>query len=419
MIDNYFSTFKEKFNEYSEAVAICQILQEEGYQAVLAGGCVRDILSNKPFNDIDIATNCLPENISKILPLEYHIKEVGKSFGVVLIEKNGYEYEIATFRNDVDCDGRKPKSVTYTSIKEDALRRDFTINAVFYDPICDKIYDFVYGVKDIQENNLRFVGNAIDRVREDYIRILRYIRFASKGYTILESEKEVVETLSPFLLLQVAPERIILELKKMVKEEKFIIFSKVFPTTYSLIFPTKDFYFNSRVLNTFESVVALFFYNNESLFDTWSKHYKLSKIEDYNIKGILKHKDFFYNETVNLCELRVLVHESFFNDLESIIKYKATSDNYCCYSLHERNIETYKNIPLPEKLITGDILIKEGFKPCEYMGKLIKELYERQLNNEFDTVEKGLDIIYKIVYNDFIQDFCVEAGIPVNYLRRD
>ena len=232
MTDTYFSTFKDKFDEYSEAVTICHILQDEGYQAVLAGGCVRDILSNKPFNDIDIATNAHPGDVSKLLENTYKVKEVGKAFGVVLVEKNGYEYEIATFRVDNNCDGRKPNSVTFSTMKEDALRRDFTINAIFYDPITHKIYDFVNGVRDIQEKNLRFVGDAISRIKEDYLRILRYIRFASKRYEILESEKEVVEALSPRMRLNVAPERIILELKKMVKEENFILYSKIFPTTF-------------------------------------------------------------------------------------------------------------------------------------------------------------------------------------------
>ena len=402
MTDTYFSKFKDKFDEYSEAVAICHILQDEGYQAVLAGGCVRDILSNKPFNDIDIATNAHPGDVSKLLENTYKVKEVGKAFGVVLVEKNGYEYEIATFRLDNNCDGRKPNSVTFSSMKEDALRRDFTINAVFYDPISYNIYDFVDGVKDIREKNLRFVGNASSRIREDYLRILRYIRFASKGYAILDSEKEIVEALSAFMGSNVAPERIILELKKMVKEENFILYSKIFPITYKLLFPTNVLDFSSRVLNTFESVVALFFYDNEDLFDGWSRHYKLSKTEDYNIKGILRYKDFFYNENVDLSELRILVHEPFFNDLINLIEYKADSFEYEQYEEFKEAIEVYKNTPLPEKLITGDILIEQGFKPSEYMGKLLKKLYEAQLNNEFDTVEKGLDIVYKIAYNDFI-----------------
>jgi len=183
-IDDYFDERHEKFNEYMQAFSICYMLQQDKYEAVLAGGCVRDIFSNRDFLDIDIATNATPEQVITSLSI-FETKLVGEAFGVVLVRVGGHEYEIATFRSDVGkSDGRHPDSVKFCSMEEDAKRRDFTVNAIFLDPVSNKIYDFVNGLEDINNNVLRFVGNVEERLQEDYLRALRYVRFACKGYTL-------------------------------------------------------------------------------------------------------------------------------------------------------------------------------------------------------------------------------------------
>ena len=127
--------------------------------------------------DFDVATNAHPDQVKKIFK---HSQFVGKSFGVIHLPfKNGQHIEIATFRKDgTYIDGRRPESVEFTSIEEDAKRRDFTINALYYDFHKKKVIDFFEGIKDIEEKKIRTVGNPEVRFQEDYLRIIRALRFS-------------------------------------------------------------------------------------------------------------------------------------------------------------------------------------------------------------------------------------------------
>ncbi|MDP4007881.1 MAG: HD domain-containing protein [Candidatus Peregrinibacteria bacterium] len=159
----------------STSIQLVQALKDKGFIAYWAGGCVRDMLLGKHPKDYDIVTNATPEQIEEIFEKTY---PVGKEFGVILVHENGHNFEIATFRSDSGySDGRRPDFVTFTEPKEDALRRDFTINALFYDPIQDEILDFVSGVEDLDEHMIKFVGNPEERILEDQLRLLRAVRF--------------------------------------------------------------------------------------------------------------------------------------------------------------------------------------------------------------------------------------------------
>ena len=159
------------------AFQVVQKLQDEGYQAVFAGGCVRDQLLGLTPKDYDVATSATPHEVIQFFP---NAVTVGAHFGVVLVKVQGCAIEIATFRTDGSyADGRKPESVTFATIDEDASRRDFTINGLFYDPITDKLLDFVGGQKDLEVRTLRAIGNAQERFAEDHLRLLRAVRFAT------------------------------------------------------------------------------------------------------------------------------------------------------------------------------------------------------------------------------------------------
>lgn len=178
---------------YKIAISIIKKLDQAGYVAYLAGGCVRDILLKREPIDYDIVTSAKPDEIEKTLKKTI---PVGKEFGVVLALKNNHHFEIATFRSEgVYSDKRRPDKVFWASAKEDAQRRDFTINGLFLDPLkkkeslceekkCGKleidegiIIDYVGGLKDLAQGVLRFVGNAEDRINEDHLRLLRAVRF--------------------------------------------------------------------------------------------------------------------------------------------------------------------------------------------------------------------------------------------------
>ena len=158
-------------------------LRESGHIAYFAGGCVRDIVRGQTPKDFDIATDAKPENVQKLFPRTY---AVGAHFGVILVLENGFQFEVATFRSDeAYIDGRHPSAVHFSSPEEDAKRRDFTINGMFYDPVAEEVIDFVGGRADIASKVVRAIGDAAQRFAEDRLRMLRAVRFATVlGYKI-------------------------------------------------------------------------------------------------------------------------------------------------------------------------------------------------------------------------------------------
>lgn len=157
------------------ATQIVKTLQKAGHQAYFAGGSVRDMLLKKEPKDYDIATSALPDEIEALFTETY---AVGKSFGVIHVVEEGHTFEIATFRSDSGTsDGRRPDAIFFTHAAEDAKRRDFTINGLFYDPIAEEFHDYVGGRDDISNRLIRFIGDPHQRILEDHLRIIRAIRF--------------------------------------------------------------------------------------------------------------------------------------------------------------------------------------------------------------------------------------------------
>ena len=159
------------------AILIVKRLRQEGYEAYLAGGCVRDMMLGKTPQDYDIATNARPAEIQKIF---LETIPVGAQFGVILVLIEGQPFEVASFRHDGPyLDGRHPSQVRYGSLEEDVQRRDFTINGMLYDPLDDRIIDLVDGRSDLARRIVRAIGKPIDRFAEDRLRMIRAVRFAA------------------------------------------------------------------------------------------------------------------------------------------------------------------------------------------------------------------------------------------------
>jgi putative nucleotidyltransferase with HDIG domain len=168
---------KKKPTQHDFAVGLILRLREAGHTAYFAGGCVRDALLGKEPKDYDVATSARPEQVEALFPRS---RGVGAHFGVILVREGGHDYEIATFRSDGPYrDGRRPEGVTFSGEAEDAQRRDFTINGMFLDPIEEKVVDYVDGQIDLKNKIVRAIGDPIARFREDHLRMLRAVRFAT------------------------------------------------------------------------------------------------------------------------------------------------------------------------------------------------------------------------------------------------
>lgn len=152
-------------------------LRAGGHVAYFAGGSVRDLVRGETPKDIDIATDARPEAVQKMFSRTY---AVGAHFGVIVVLENDFQYEVATFRSDdVYVDGRRPTAVHFSSPEEDAKRRDFTINGMFFDPIAEEVIDFVGGCADLEAKLVRAIGEPAERFAEDRLRMLRAVRFAT------------------------------------------------------------------------------------------------------------------------------------------------------------------------------------------------------------------------------------------------
>jgi len=203
-------------SQKEKAISVIKRLREKGYEAYLAGGCVRDYLLRKTPQDYDIATEAKPEAIQEIFPKTI---AVGTQFGVILVILDGDPFEVATFRHDGPyLDGRRPSHVRFATMQEDILRRDFTINGMMYDPIADQVIDLVGGREDLGRQLVRAIGDPRERFREDRLRMARAVRFAaSLGFTIEEGTFRAIQEQAP-TITQISWERIGDEVTRILTE---------------------------------------------------------------------------------------------------------------------------------------------------------------------------------------------------------
>ena len=199
------------------ADAIIERLRREGHAAFLVGGCVRDLLLGKTPKDFDVATSARPGELLRLFP---GADQVGAHFGVVLVHEGGAHVEVATFRSDLGyADGRHPVAVEFeTDPRQDALRRDFTINALLMDPASGEILDFVGGRADLEARVIRAIGDPETRFREDHLRLLRAVRFAARlGFEIEAETFGAMRRLAPSIH-SVAAERVRDEIARILTE---------------------------------------------------------------------------------------------------------------------------------------------------------------------------------------------------------
>ncbi len=217
------------------AVQVASKLQAAGFEGLWAGGCVRDHFLGREPKDYDVATNALPDQVREVFGKNRTLA-IGAAFGVITVlgprravpvyrdghltsqtRAEQHVIEIATFRRDAEySDGRRPDSVEYTDAKEDALRRDFTINGMFFDPVKEEVVDYVGGQQDIERKVIRAIGNPHERIQEDKLRMLRGVRFASTLGFELETETRSAIAQHASEINVVSKERIGQELIRML-----------------------------------------------------------------------------------------------------------------------------------------------------------------------------------------------------------
>ncbi len=192
---------------------IVERLQAEGFAAFWVGGCVRDFLLGREPQDFDIATDAKPEQVEKLFAKTI---PVGKKFGVMIVVEDGQQFQVATFRAEAEYrDGRRPGKVIFANAEADALRRDFTVNGLFYDPVTGQTHDWVRGEKDLRARIIRTIGAPEERFGEDHLRMLRAVRFAARlNFEIEAKTLSAIQSLAPKIKV-ISAERVRDELLKL------------------------------------------------------------------------------------------------------------------------------------------------------------------------------------------------------------
>ncbi|MDE3098523.1 MAG: CCA tRNA nucleotidyltransferase [Verrucomicrobiota bacterium] len=195
------------------AIEIIRRLQKAGFTAFWVGGCVRDFLLGRQPQDFDIATEARPEQIEGLFAQTI---AVGRKFGVMVVVEGGHNFQVATFRAEAEyADGRRPGRVTFADARADALRRDFTINGLFYDPLSKRTYDWVGGAVDLKAGIIRTIGVPEERFAEDHLRLLRAVRFAAQlNFQIEPHVSAAIQSLAP-RIQAISAERVRDELLKL------------------------------------------------------------------------------------------------------------------------------------------------------------------------------------------------------------
>ena len=251
------SVIDKKLPVSKEIRELSELFKQNGKRLYIVGGWVRDHLMGKSPHDIDLATDSLPDDTLEFLGDKYSVDLVGKAFGVIILKVGGEDVEIASFRTDGD--GRKPEVTLGVTIEEDVSRRDLTISALFYDIENDNIVDLVGGINDINNKVVRMVGDPLDRINEDQLRVLRVARFASRyDFEIDDKTAKAIQKNSD--LSKISKERIVEEFLKVFEKNpslkpfldiitKFGIWNQIFG----------DFKINTNVVET--SSVSLYLSN--------------------------------------------------------------------------------------------------------------------------------------------------------------
>jgi poly(A) polymerase len=420
---------------------IVERLQKAGFVALYAGGCVRDRLRGVEPHDYDIATDARPEQVQALFRRTI---AVGAHFGVIVVVESGAEYQVASFRADgLYIDGRRPESVVYSSPEEDAQRRDFTVNGLFYDPIPGELIDYVGGQRDLEAKVLRAIGDPVARFREDRLRMLRAVRFAATLDFEVEPETWRAVCENARHIHEVSAERIREELVKIFLAPQRVrgwdlldqsgLMREVLPEIEALkgceqppqFHPEGDVWVHTRLmLSLLPSEVSLPLVFSVLFHDIgkpptysvdadgrirFNGHEKVGatmteevmqrlrfprKDIDATVEAVANHMAFKDVQDMRVAKLKRFMSRPGFEDEMELHRVDCTSSHGMLdnYGFLRAKQEEFANEPLiPPPLITGHDLISLGMKPGPRFREILETVQSRQLEGTLTDREKALE----------------------------
>lgn len=383
-------------------------LVDAGHIAYFAGGWVRDFLMKHPSDDIDIATNASVEEIQTLFPKTI---PVGVAFGIVIVVQDGLHFEVATFRKDRGyVDGRRPTGIDAATPEEDAQRRDFTINGMFYDPLKEKLMDFVGGQIDLKQGIIRAIGNAHERFLEDRLRMMRAVRYSTRfNFPIEEKTLAALMDHAESLLPAVAMERVWQEFKKMsqfahfdrglVTLHKLKLLGTIFPALKQV--PSSEIASRAKVIESFPKGAPTVAELLELFPDqTLDQHLQLCDAlklsnQEREIVSFLHHAKALFNMPESwLKNLEKFEWAEFYaNPLSEMClmiiaaRYEETK-RHAFFETHEKQQQrlhrAIERLRERTPILRAEHLIQEGVVPGKQMGVLLKEAERISVNEEIE-----------------------------------
>ena len=390
-----------------EAKTIFSYLNDIGKESKVrfVGGCVRKAICGENIDDIDLATSLEPDEVKKRLNREdIKVVDTGISHGTVTAILNKKKFEITTLRKDVSTDGRHANVEFTSNWEEDASRRDFTINAIYAD-IEGRIFDPLNGVSDLQNGIIKFIGSSEQRIQEDYLRILRYFRFFTQ-YSKIDYDQNIIRSVKQYIngLNKISNERIFDELKKILTlNNVYSLFShNTSKDIFLNIFPQFKYYERLKTIDSLDSklrdkydnylILAALILDQTNNYEYFCHKYKMSNSIKNRFKNMsinfenLEKKKFFSEE--NIKKLIYLSNKDYVRDL---LLFSICANNKI-KTLSIEKLINYANVcKIPKFPVSGDYLKKHGYETGEVLGKKLKSLEEKWIENNFIIEKKVID----------------------------
>lgn len=410
------------------SIYVIRELRGHGYEAYWAGGCVRDLLRGQNPQDYDVATSARPDQVRQVFGAERTLA-VGESFGVMLVRgpRSAGTVEVATFRKDLEYeDGRRPSGVVYCGAQEDALRRDFTINGMFYDPLTETVLDYVNGQQDLAARIVRAIGDPHLRFSEDKLRLLRAARFAALLEFDLEPATAAAARAMHQQIVVVSAERIAQELRKMLAAphrsgavallRELELLKPILPELEDLLTRLPESYWYDLLqalrllsLNSFTAAMAVLLSDipaphgapsRKGSVHSICQRLKLSNAEHQEILWTIQNRSLLHSPSTRpLAEVKLLLQSPYFETLFAaeqawtLAQNRDTSDLDWWSEFRRTRSPEQINPPL---LLTGDDLIGLGWQPGRELGWLLKELRTAQLNELIQSREEALALLERL-----------------------
>ena len=400
-----FPFYKEK-----KIKEIFQILNsDKKNNAMLVGGCVRNFLNNERIGDIDIATIFTPEEIvKKFSNTDFRIIKSGIDHGTITLSKDSKNFEITTLREDVATDGRHAKVSFTKDWKTDSERRDFTINSIYLDQN-GKIFDPQNGVQNLKEKKIKFIGDPQKRIEEDYLRILRFLRFSIQ-YKDFDKDDQTFKIIQKNLngIIKLSKERIFSELIKIISLDniKDIFSRKEFYEIFKVIFP--ELKYSDKLKGMNQEVYKKFIQSEKNLLlalllvDDTDNHIYFAhkyKVSSYLKEYLIFFHQYFYEAKKNKNFFGKDLKKNIFyhgkNKTASLAKFYFISYSKKNYANLVNILKKIESTNIPEFPITGKYLLEQGLQSGRKVGEILKKIEKKWIENDFNLEDEELKNLIK------------------------